>query len=189
MSKLKAYHGKIETKKFYVNRMKQHIKADELVRGNAWDGEKGCAVGCTLNKYNHKAYETELGIPEWLAKVEDTLFEGMSLKKSKTFPKLFLEAIKPGVDLEKAKAPFIVFILKSTLKSMDRVKFDKEKNPDVVEAIKGSKAAVQQMIDCWNKGTDRSAAWSAARSAARSAAWSAAESAESVHQKFFIFIV
>jgi hypothetical protein len=75
------------------------MAADNLVRGIGWENGKGCAVGCTLEDYKHSRYETELGIPEWLAGVEDTLFEGMSVEKSKTWPEMFLSSIKVGDDL------------------------------------------------------------------------------------------
>ena len=82
-----SYHGDQKIKEKYVNRMKDHIEKNELVRGIGWNKQKntGCAVGCTLNKYNHACYQNELGLPEWLARLEDALFEGMSLKKSKTY--------------------------------------------------------------------------------------------------------
>src|SRR5579863_9777997 len=91
---LQAYHGKKSVKQKYVKRMQNHIKADELIRGTGWDNEsgKGCAIGCTLNRYDHHCYQNELGLPEWIAKLEDSLFEGMSKEKSKTFPLEFLKA-------------------------------------------------------------------------------------------------
>lgn len=103
---------------------------DNLVRGCGWRNGKGCAIGCTLEQYDHKAYETELGIPEWLALIEDTLYEGMSSEKSKTWPEKFLKAITPGVDLNKAESLFLIEVLKSTLKNFDHNKF-----PEVKKSI------------------------------------------------------
>jgi hypothetical protein len=125
-----SYHNDISIKEKYVKRMQDHIAADELIRGVGFESGRGCAVGCTLNNYAHSQYPVELGIPEWLARLEDRLFENMSKKKSKTFPLLFLEAIKPGVDLEKIKAPFLIFILQSVL-----TKFDHEKFPAITSSI------------------------------------------------------
>jgi hypothetical protein len=100
---MQAYSQTI-TKKEFVAELKKHQKADNFKKGGYWDGEKGCAVGCSLKSIDtvknlglkqfnmHKDYETHLGIPEWLARVEDGLFEGMSLKKSKTWPVKFAEA-------------------------------------------------------------------------------------------------
>ena len=104
------------------------MDADNLIRGVGWDEGKGCAVGCTLENYDHSQYPIELGIPEWLARVEDTLFEGMSFEKSKTWPKDFLEAINVGADLEKAKAPFLIIVLKSTLDTFNHSQYPEVKN-------------------------------------------------------------
>ncbi len=127
---LLSYHNKPEIKDKYVKRMEDHISADELSRGIGFVNNKGCAVGCTLNSYNHSQFPIELGIPEWLARVLDRVFEGMSLEKSKTYPLLFLESIKVGVDLEKIKIPFLLFVLNSLLD-----KFDHNKFPEVLNSI------------------------------------------------------
>jgi hypothetical protein len=120
---MEAFHNKQEIKNKYIQRMKNHIASDELVRGLTFENGKGCAVGCTLNKYNHEAYETELGIPRWLAKLEDTLFENMNLEKSKTFPLLFLESINIGANLDNIKTPFLIYILESILNKLDHNRF------------------------------------------------------------------
>lgn len=83
-----SYHNDPAVKTKYVERMRGHIKADALVRGLGWDSKKkrGCAVGCTLENYDHAQYPIELGVPEWLARLEDTLFENLPEKDAKTFP-------------------------------------------------------------------------------------------------------
>ena len=183
---MKAFHGKQSIKDKYVSRVQEHIRLDNLTKGATGDNGKGCGIACTLDMvYDHSLYPIEIGIPEWMARLEDSLFEGMSLEKSKTFPEVFLKAIDVGADLEKVKTPFIIKVLERNLRSLDYCEFDKENNPEVVAAIEGSKKAVNMMIDAYKMG-DESAAWSAARSvelaaaarAARSAAW-AAESAAS----------
>ncbi len=172
---MKAYHNDIKVKKLYVDRVIAHQKADEVVKGQYWENGRGCAVGCTIHSSNHKAYETELGIPEWLARVEDVIFEGLPNNKAKKWPLQFLKAIKPGVDLDKAKPLFIVFVLKPNLKN-----FDNKKHPAVTTSIK-------DCIKLWSRKDIGSVAWeterkrvgSAASSAARSAARSAAYAASS----------
>ena len=62
-----AYHGKQETKDFYVARMEQHKAADEIAHGFYWENGRGCAVGCTIHGQEHAKYETELGVPIILA--------------------------------------------------------------------------------------------------------------------------
>ena len=122
-----------------------------LSKGTYWNpGQnntgKGCAVGCTIHSGQHSAYETELGIPEWLAYVEDSLFEGMSEEKSKQWPYEFLNAIQVGVDLQQVKAPFQIIVLKKTLKTLDGLKFSDTDFPDVIKAIADSKEAVKEVL-------------------------------------------
>jgi hypothetical protein len=170
---MKAFHNDKEIKKKYLARVKAHQKADEIIKGQYWKKGKGCAVGCTIHNSDHKAYETELGVPEWLARVEDTFFENLPNEKAMLWPAQFLEAINVGADLNKIKAPFMIYILEQALEN-----FDHEKYPDVVTAI-------EHVSDLWTIDPEQTddEAWSAARSAAWSAptaestAWSAAESA------------
>lgn len=165
---MKAFFSDEAIKQKYIARVDGHIKADNLVRGQGWESGRGCAVGCTLEGYNHKAYETELGIPEWLAHLEDKLFENMTREKSKTWPKVFLEAIAPGVDLESVKSPFLIIVLEHALKSLDACGFDQK-------AVQGSRAVVLEIIRC-HKGASESE-WEAAREAAWAAARAAASEA------------
>lgn len=130
---MKAFHGDQRIKDKYVQRMKDHIAADELIRGIGYKENKGCAVGCTLNDYDHKKFEDEIG-PEWLAQLEDVLFEGMSLEKSKTFPLIFLESIMPGAVLDNIKIPFLLVVLDSLFD-----KFDHDKFPDLLISINNIK--------------------------------------------------
>ena len=173
---MKAFHNDIEIKTKYVNRVMEHQRLDNLVKGETGVNGKGCAVSCTLDMvYDHSRYPIEMGIPEWMAMLEDSLFEGMSLEKSKTFPEMFLKAINVGSDLEKVKTPFIIKVLERNLRSLDSCEFDKENNPEVVAAIDGSKKAVNMMIDAYKMGDESAArlAESTARSAALPATWSA----------------
>src|ERR1700750_491921 len=72
---LLAYHGQQSIKDKYLARVRAHRAADELVQGIGWENGKGCAVGCTLESYEHRRYPIELGIPLHLAHLEDALFE------------------------------------------------------------------------------------------------------------------
>src|SRR5262245_2657581 len=166
MTKLLAFHSDMSIKAKYLTRVENHIKMDNLVRGTGWNSEdgKGCAVGCTLEAYDHSLYPIELGIPEWLAKVEDTLFESMTLDMSRTWPLVFLSAIKPGVDLERTKGLFLVVVLKSALESLDHNKF-----PDV-------KLAIDRSIALWQHSNIGSSEWMTAK-AAEAEAWAAAAEA------------
>ncbi len=180
---LLSFHGDKTIKAKYVARVKAHAKADELVKGGYWGNGKGCAVGCTIHSSQHNAYETELGLPEWLARLEDTLFEGLANKYAKKFAVEFLLSIPVGKNLDKVKWQFCSFILAENLKRVQQLQISEALKVQVSEAIRGLKAMHDKATKTgvW----DESAAWSAARSAesaawsAWSAAWSAARSAES----------
>jgi hypothetical protein len=118
-----SFHNDQAIKDKYVARVKAHQEADEIIKGTYWGDGKGCGVGCTIHSSNHKAYQTELGIPEWLAYLEDRIFESLDNEDAKLFPLQFLEAIPVGVDLDKAKAPFLIFILEDVLKTFDNSEY------------------------------------------------------------------
>ena len=107
----KAFNGLQQKKDFYIERMKKHIKADELIQGTGYNGLKGCAVGCTLNNYSHIGYENELGIPFTIAIWEDQIFEALSKEESKLFPLEFLESVPVGADLSKVFNHMEIFLL------------------------------------------------------------------------------
>lgn len=94
-----AYLDDPKIKAKYLKRVRAHAKADEIVKGYYWQDGKGCAVGCTIHSDRYGAYETELGIPGMLARLEDMIFEGAAAGFAKAWPERFLKAIKPGADL------------------------------------------------------------------------------------------
>jgi len=108
---MKAFHNKIKIKNMYLDRIDAHFKADEIIKGQYWEGGKGCAVGCTIHGSEHKKYETELGIPRALARLEDTIFEGLPNDIAKTWPADFLKAVPVGADLSKVVWKFLSWVL------------------------------------------------------------------------------
>lgn len=159
---MQTFHNDQAVKDKYLARVEAHIAADNLMRGRGWEDGKGCAIGCTLEAYDHASYPIELGIPEWLARLEDTLFEGMSKEKSRSWPKDFLVSMPLGVpesDLERrVKGPFLLAVLTSALGTFDHAQF-----PEVAAAIKGS-MALRMRSDIGSKefiAAAASAAWAA----------------------------
>ena len=129
----------------------------------------GCSIdslnvklGKSIDNRNHKAYETELGIPESLARLEDFLFEAMPQEEAMKWPAEFMKAIPVGADLSMVAPKFIAGILRDVVK-LKYVKDDKA----VVKSVIGTAILWEQVI----KGKKvKTAAWSAAWSAAESAA-------------------
>ena len=191
-----SFHNDPAIKEKYCARVAAHIKADELIHGKYWEGGKGCAVGCTIHGSSHKAYEDELGIPEWLAGLQDTLFEGMVNGDSKKFVADFLPAIPIGVNLDRVKYQFCAYLMRENIERVESLKIADDLKQKVLAAIRGVLSLHEEAAETgeWNESAAESAwfaaeyaesaarsAWSAARSAESAArsAWSAARSAES----------
>lgn len=172
--RLLSFHGKQEVKDFYQARLYEHAAADELIKGQYWENGKGCAVGCTIHSREHATYETELGLPEWLARLEDVIFEGLSNSEAKQFAVDFLAAIPVGVDLAPVRWQFCAFILRENIERVLSLDFAAELKKQVVDAIRAVLACHKTAIKTgkWEDTVARSA-WFAAKSAwlATRSAW------------------
>lgn len=134
---------------------------------------------CTIRQRTISFVALELGLPEWLARLEDALFEGMSAEKAKTWPEVFLNAIPVGMDEDvfnkMVKPKFLVVVLNSVLESFDHKQF-----PKVKSAVEAS-IALWQRTDIgssdWNRTAEaaRAVAEAARAAVARAADWAAAE--------------
>lgn len=140
---MKAFLDSKEVQEKYLNRIRKHAKADEFAKGIYWENGKGCAVGCTVHSSDHSDYETELGIPKWVAKLEDRIFEGLPNARAKLWPVEFLESVNIGSDLNKIKIPMLIFIVESarettknerSLRAIDKVLVEFKK--DIIDLPK-----------------------------------------------------
>lgn len=111
MNALRAFHADPNIKAKYLARVHAPREADRLIQGIGWTGRRGCAVGCTLESYDHERYPVELGIPEEIAYLEDALFEVMSPTKAQDWPEQFLEATPVGADLARVWPLWAVWML------------------------------------------------------------------------------
>jgi hypothetical protein len=114
-NKMRAFHDSQELKDFYLDRVRAHAAADRLIQGTGWEHGKGCAVGCTLEAYDHGRYPIEVGIPRVLAHLEDRIFEGLPRAEAMTWPLRFLSAIAAGADLALVWPRFAVWLLEEEL--------------------------------------------------------------------------
>jgi hypothetical protein len=175
-----SFHGDPDIKEKYLSRVRRHRELDNIIQGTGWTGFKGCAIGCTLETYNHKRYPIELGLPEWLARLEDHIFEALPLEDSKKWPEQFLSVVPVGIpetSFAVIRDQFQIFWLERQISQINNDAY-----PDIVAAIQGTiallhRGAAGDEPDAAAWSAAESAAWSAAESAAESAAWSAAESA------------
>ena len=166
-----AYHSSQEVKDKYVARFAQHRALDQVIQGTGFDptSGRGCFVGCILDDYDHSLFPVELGWPEWLAQLADTIFENIPKAHAPQFGTDLLDAVQPGVDLERARVPFLLCVQRRNLLRLQ------DAPPPYGEQCR---QAVRGVIDWLEQGAEPgSAAESAAESAARSAE-SAAEYAD-----------
>lgn len=108
---MRAFLNDAAVQAMYIDRVRAHAVADEIVQGQYWEGGKGCAVGCTIHGNQHSKYEEELGIPTELAYLQDALFEVLPAADAKLFPQQFLEAIPLGADLSRVWDKFHIWLL------------------------------------------------------------------------------
>lgn len=161
---MQAFHNDPAVKAKYLNRVIAHAAADALIQGTGWNGSKGCAVGCTLEAYNHSRYPIELGLPEWLARLEDSIFEGLPVDEAMTWPQRFLEAIPVGADVEPVRHKLAILRLDRLIELQTGLL-----GSGVDEAVTTVLAAIRQVRRCHEAEISgdicevnfESAAWSA----------------------------
>jgi hypothetical protein len=143
MPTLLAYHGDPQIKEKYLARVRAHAAADEIVKGQYWQGGKGCAVGCTIHGSDHGTYETKLGIPRAVALLEDVIFEGLPNGKAKAWPERFLATIRPGQDLSLVWPRFALRMLTDEKHGMATIA---KHHPEALKIIRSATALFERHV-------------------------------------------
>lgn len=163
-----AYHNDSKIKSNILRVLRAHYDHDDFVKGIYWQNGKGCAVGCTIQSGRHIEYESRFGIPVALARLEDSIFEGLPNEQAKEWPLRFMNAIPVGADLSKVQWKFLHWLL------TDEKVNPGINDPIVADAVAQCASLMQQYA---NGCMDESSAESARSAARASAAWASAESA------------
>ena len=123
--KLLAFNNSPQLKADLMIELEKHRAVDSIIKGTYGDSAdiifRGCAVGCSLNSYNivkglaldtskHKNYEL-FGIPELLARLEDSIFEGLPDTHNLDWPINFMSAINIGADLSTVWPKFAQWLM------------------------------------------------------------------------------
>ena len=138
----------------HIERMKAHIEADELVRGLGFEDGKGCFIGCTFDRYDHRHAAKTTGVPEWLWYLADELHESMSRSVDRGDMALkLLRGFEKCEDFDALERAIHIYIQRQNIERVKALEID--------DAL------------AW------SAKWSAAEAAAKAAGWSAALAASS----------
>ena len=115
-----AYHNDPAIKAAILEQLAAHRAADQLVKGQYWDGGKGCAIGCAIHSGFHSEYETRFGVPRILAHLEDRIFEGLPNDEAVEWPVRFMSVIRPGADLSLVWPRFALWLLTDGLSERNR---------------------------------------------------------------------
>jgi len=153
---MQAYHNDPMIKENLIKQLQAHYDADEIIKGVYWKDGKGCSIGCAIHSDDHKLYEERFNIPEWLAKLQDSIFEGLPNDKAKEWPILFSKSINLGSNLENIKIPFLIFVVESVID-----KFNHDEFPDVKKAIDNVLHILKNNPNDKNAVRDADSAWAA----------------------------
>lgn len=162
-----AFNNDNELKSALVALAKQHREKDEYTAGSYGEKQgstfKGCSVGCTIYDLNllkntkieysnHSELAKALGIPVFIARIQDCIFEGLPESHRYTWTERLFTAINVGSDLSSVMPKFLKVILENCLERIQRYESKQQK-----DAVLG----VIKVIDDWIE-TGRPAAKAAA---------------------------
>lgn len=116
---LRAFHNDPGIKTRYVERVSRHQAENQIRQGCYWKNGAGCAIGCTVHSNDQQRYEVELGLPVFLARTEEFLFENLPVDEARRLPRQFLEAIPVGADTVPAGLHFIRCMLRQMMRYAD----------------------------------------------------------------------
>jgi len=167
------------TKPITLAGLAHHREIDAITKGAYWQDGKGCAVGCTLEGVRlalgyemidhgaHNLYETYLGVPLILARLEDCIFEGLANEDAMAWPTRFMEAVPVGADLAMVWPHFALWLLTEEVPQHT-------KRPKALAALADVAALYKEWCEGAKPATSR---WLKARDAAAYAAYAAADAA------------
>ena len=149
---MKAFNNDPQYKADSIESAKQHRLADEFITGTygRQNGTfKGCSVGCSVtdvNKRNgttggvedHGFLAEQLGVPEYIIHLQDSIFEGLNDDVRPQWTERLFTAIEPGADLTPVLPVFL-------LKTLDRL--PEQGRSHIDHAIKRVKEVLQNWAD------------------------------------------
>jgi hypothetical protein len=189
-----AFKNDPAVKAKFLNRIKMHREADELVQDYGyWKDGKGCAIGCLAHRSTgaHAYLAKTWNVDERLLHLADAIFEGLPAELARKWPERFTSAIAEGADTSLVWHKFAVWLLRAS-----QLLTITDSNREAIAAViklhvrgaKGDAPSHDEWIAARNAASAADAVWSAAdaaRNAASaadavwSAAWSAASAARS----------
>ena len=108
---MKSFFGEQDLRDAVVQRVAEHERLDQIIQGTYWDGSKGCGIGCVLHSDEHMAFERQLGLPVFLAYLDEHIFESLPSEEATRWPLRFVQVIPVGVDLDVIYPKFMHWLL------------------------------------------------------------------------------
>src|SRR5437879_2875309 len=98
---LTAFFGEATLKAAVIERLELHRRLDNFVQGIYYDGSSGCHLGCLTHcsDNSHAATERLFGIPERVAYLMESIFEGLPADRCEWWAVEGTRAIPAGADL------------------------------------------------------------------------------------------
>ena len=178
---MRAFIDTVVSKPELLETLAWYREEDRLAQGGYyWRNGRGCAVGCTLHEFatgqeeRHDLYEELFGIPQELARLEDSIFEGLHPEVAQEWPERFIGSIPKGADLEFAADEFALWILGGEDSPMATWR-DSEYLQPTLELYRGHLEGFPSRTGDWKRVAKvaRAAAGSAASELDADAAWAA----------------
>src|SRR3990167_2437859 len=177
-----SYNNDPSTKADHVSLSILHAEGDRLSSGSYGNTSTGigCSVGCHAMDYglrndDHAGLAKHIGWPEWLVRLQGTIFQGLPETGRGAWHVALAEAVPVGVDLTKAYHRICARMLREVSWPKDR--------PDdqwgCAVAVRRVAELHEASTAAWSAASAAEAAVSAAGWAARSAAWAAESAARS----------
>ena len=180
----------------HIEQAKRHYELDMLVTGTYEyiqnDFFRGCSVGCFAHEIKpnfkseaidpHQIVAEYLNLPEWLIRLQDTIFEGLPPDERKEWHVQLAEAIPVGKDLEPVRHLLAIRRVNRLITLQQKMLNNRLSVKPVIEQVIAALILVRECHEAeLNKNT---CDWKTAESAARAAESAAAESAAAWSARF-----
>lgn len=186
-----SFHNNAAIKERCLERVRAHVEADRQRPKGCWVLGTGRVIPWTVNSKDHNACETELALPEWLARLEDELFGWMLPEAAYSFAVNLIDMIPVGVDLQPVRWQLCAHLMQQNIVMLSPLPIDYKIKEPVLAVCREAQsiceeAAVMGPFACsgWN-GLDSLDIITTLRSIA-DAAMSAARAAESSASAIYV---
>ena len=99
-----------------------HVKADQVIQGNYWDGNRGCFIGCLAHSSDPMEAVRKYGLTEPILRIAENIFEALPAAEAKAFFAALPDAVGcDGKDLSRVHWRFLAAELRALPKQPTRI--------------------------------------------------------------------